>query len=175
MSDKKFNELCDEIIPLLKFITKRLEELTEKHEIAQAEENNVPLVLRGKLISSGLSDITGRTYPEEELRKAVDELSNRLSTETVMGAYYLPEPSHDSPIILDLERVSHKLKSIKMEGSDVYCTVELLEKSTAGQEVIQIIRKGIKYKLTPIMTGRVSHTNAHVYDLNIIRVDISTK
>ena len=72
------------------------------------------LFMQGLFIQGDVKNQNGRVYPKDEIQKAVENVTERLSGgETVMG-----ELDHPEELQINLDRVSHIITEMQCDGSN---------------------------------------------------------
>lgn len=79
----------------------------------------------------------GRVYPSSVIREAVEAIQEDLANRSVWGEF-----DHPSDAKLHLDRVSHLILKIWMEGKNVYGEAEICDDLPYGQQLKSLIRRG---------------------------------
>ena len=92
--------------------------ITEVNEdvryIVEEKDGKKSLYIEGVFLQSNLKNRNGRMYPSEIMEKEV----NRYMKEAVEGKRAFGELGHPEGPTINLERVSHMIKSLKREGDN---------------------------------------------------------
>ena len=78
----------------------------------------------------------GRIYPKYILKEAVNKLQKSIAARKVRG-----ELDHPTSTKVNLDRVSHLITKLWMDGIDVYGEAEIIEETTQGKNAAAIIRR----------------------------------
>ena len=81
----------------------------------------------------------GRVYPLDILIEAVDSLQPDINRRVVMGEF-----DHPPDAKIHLERVSHLITKIWLEGKYVYGEAEVIEGTDQGRNLAALLRAGVK-------------------------------
>ena len=125
------------------------------------------LFLKGICIQGGLENANGRVYPVHEISKAVKTIM-----EQVTGGYsVLGEVDHPDDLKINLDRVSHMITEMWMDGPNGYGKLKMLP-TPMGNLVKCMLESGVKLGVSSRGSGNVSESNGHVSDFEIITVDV---
>ena len=123
--------------------------------------------LKGLFIQGDVRNHNGRIYPASQIRSAVDQLNARLRRgESVLG-----EMDHPDGLNINLDRVSHMITEMHMEGSDGYGTMKIIETVQAGQIIKGLLDAGVKLGVSSRGSGNVG-PGGYVSDFEIITIDV---
>lgn len=79
----------------------------------------------------------GRIYPRSVIREAVEAIQEDLANRSVFGEY-----DHPADAKIHLERISHLITRIWLEGKNVYGEAEIIDELPFGQQLKTLIRRG---------------------------------
>lgn len=123
--------------------------------------------LKGLFIQGDVRNHNGRIYPASQIRSAVDQLNERLRRgESVLG-----EMDHPDGLNINLDRVSHMITEMHMEGSDGYGTMKIIETVQSGQLIKGLLDAGVKLGVSSRGSGNVG-PGGYVSDFEIITIDV---
>jgi hypothetical protein len=125
------------------------------------------LHLKGIAIQGGIRNANGRIYPVEEIEKAVKTLNDQL----VNGYSVLGEVDHPDDLKVNLDRVSHMITQMWMEGPNGYGKMKILP-TPMGNLIRTMLESGVKLGVSSRGSGNVNDSNGHVSDFEIITVDV---
>lgn len=135
--------------------------------VVESADEGKSLYMVGKFLGGAQVNENGRVYPASEIRKAVDELN-----ETVHGGYsVLGEVDHPEGLNINLDRVSHMITKMWMDGPDGYGKLKIIP-TPMGQLVKTMLESGVKLGVSSRGSGNVSEATGHVSDFKIVTVDI---
>ena len=147
----------------LSFTQARAEILSE--EAADGSGKN--LYLKGICIEGGVRNANERVYPVNEIAKAVDTINEQIKT----GHSVLGEVDHPEDLKINLDRVSHMIEKMWMDGPAGFGRLKILP-TPMGKLVESMITSGVKLGVSSRGSGNVNDSNGHVSDFEIITVDI---
>lgn len=127
------------------------------------------LYLKGIFIQGGVRNLNRRVYPVAEIRNAVNSVNDILSR----GESILGECDHPQELTINLDRVSHMITEMKMDGNAGIGKMKIIP--TPMGEIIRIlIESGAKLGVSSRGSGNVDY-DGNVSDFEIITVDIVAK
>lgn len=96
------------------------------------------LRIGGQMQKAGVPNANGRIYPLPVLREAVDSLQETIKNRKLLGEF-----DHPPDAKIHLDRVSHLITKLWMEGDTVYGECEVLEKTIYGGQLKALLESGI--------------------------------
>ncbi len=147
----------------LSFTQARAEILSE--EAADGSGKN--LYLKGICIEGGVRNANERVYPVNEIAKAVDTINEQIKT----GHSVLGEVDHPEDLKINLDRVSHMIENMWMDGPAEYGKLKILP-TPMGELVKTMLTSGVKLGVSSRGSGNVNDANGHVSDFEIVTVDV---
>ena len=147
----------------LSFTQARIELLTE--ETADGQGKN--LYMKGICIEGDKENANGRVYSRNEIHKAVNTINEQITS----GLSVLGEVDHPEDLKINLDRVSHMIEKMWMEGSLGYGKLKILP-TPMGQLVKTMLDSGVKLGVSSRGSGNVDDANGHVSDFEIVTVDV---
>jgi len=145
------------------FTQARAEILSE--EAADGSGKN--LYLKGICIEGGVRNANERVYPVNEIAKAVDTINEQITT----GHSVLGEVDHPDDLKINLDRVSHMIEKMWMDGPAGYGKLKILP-TPMGELVKTMLTSGVKLGVSSRGSGNVDDRNGHVSDFEIVTVDV---
>jgi len=125
------------------------------------------LYMKGIFIEGGVKNANQRVYPVHEIQKAVETIN-----EQIKGGYsVLGEVDHPDDLKINLDRVSHMIEQMWMDGPCGFGKLKILP-TPMGQLVESMITSGVKLGVSSRGSGNVNEGSGHVSDFEIITVDI---
>ena len=106
----------------------------------------------------------GRVYPKKTLMNEVA----RYNKEYVMPSRAMGELGHPEGPQLNLERVSHLIKELRVDGNDVYGKAKILD-TPYGKIVKDLIKEGVKIGVSSRGMGSLKQRNG----INEVQEDFS--
>lgn len=106
--------------------------------LEEAESSGGEYRLKGLFHLAETKNANGRIYPKKLLEREVKRIASAIKSRQVIG-----ELDHPDQPAIKLDRVSHIITDIKMDGNSVYGTLETT-KTEKGRELKGLIESGIK-------------------------------
>jgi hypothetical protein len=125
------------------------------------------LYLKGIAIQGGIRNANGRVYPVDEIERAVKTLNDQLQN----GYSVLGEVDHPDDLKVNLDRVSHMITQMWMEGPNGYGKMKILP-TPMGNLIRTMLESGVKLGVSSRGSGNVDDLSGRVSDFEIITVDI---
>ena len=125
------------------------------------------LHMKGIFIQGGIKNANERVYPVSEIEKAVEQLNNQLRE----GNSVLGEVDHPDDLKINLDRVSHMVTSMWMDGPNGIGKLKILP-TPMGQLVSTMLESGVKLGVSSRGSGNVDDISGKVSDFEIVTVDI---
>ena len=133
------------------------------------EDNKIggkDLCMKGIFIQGDVRNQNQRVYPVREIARAVNSITEKLNAgQSVMG-----ELDHPEELSINLDRVSHLITEMWMEGADGYGKLKIIPTPT-GSIVKTLLQSGAKLGVSSRGSGNVGDDGS-VSDFEIITVDI---
>jgi hypothetical protein len=144
----------------------------EAAKLELLEEEGAPgggkdLHLKGIFIEGGVENHNKRTYPIREIAKAVNQINETLKK----GQSVLGEVDHPEDLKINLDRVSHMITNMWMDGNCGYGKLKILP-TPMGNLVKTMLQSGVKLGVSSRGSGNVSDHSGEVSDFDIVTVDI---
>ena len=125
------------------------------------------LYMKGIFIQGGVKNANERVYPVSEIESAVETLNQQISE----GYSVLGEVDHPDDLKINLDRVSHMITSMWMDGANGFGKLKILP-TPMGQLVSTMLESGVKLGVSSRGSGNVDDMNGKVSDFEIVTVDI---
>ena len=125
------------------------------------------LYMKGICIQGGVKNANERVYPVSEIEKAVGQLNEQITS----GYSVLGEVDHPDDLKVNLDRVSHMIESMWMDGPNGFGKLKILP-TPMGQLVKTMLESGVKLGVSSRGSGNVNEANGHVSDFEIVTVDV---
>jgi hypothetical protein len=125
------------------------------------------LFMKGICIQGGVRNANQRVYPVNEIGRAVKTLNDQIA-----GGYsVLGEVDHPEGLNINLDRVSHMITEMWMDGPNGYGKLKILP-TPMGNLVRTMLEAGVKLGVSSRGSGNVSEDGSNtVSDFEIITVD----
>jgi len=134
--------------------------------VLESSENGKDLYMKGIFIQGDVKNQNQRVYPIQEINKAVIQINERIQGgETVLG-----ELDHPEELSINLDRVSHIIEEMGMQGKDGHGKLKIIPTPT-GNIVKTLLESGAKLGVSSRGSGNVGNDGG-VSDFEIVTVDI---
>lgn len=125
------------------------------------------LKMKGIFIQGDVKNHNGRIYPSSEIKRAVESVQEMIKRDLCP----LGELDHPDDLKINLDRVSHVITELHMEGANGIGTLKLLD-TPMGQLAKVMLEAGVKLGVSSRGSGEVDDYSGKVKDFEIITVDI---
>jgi hypothetical protein len=125
------------------------------------------LYMKGICIQGGVKNANERVYPVGEIEEAVKQLNEQITT----GHSVLGEVDHPDDLKINLDRVSHMITEMWMDGPNGFGKLKILP-TPMGNLVRTMLESGVKLGVSSRGSGNVNEANGHVSDFEIVTVDV---
>ena len=126
------------------------------------------LHMSGICIQGGIRNANQRVYPVSEISRAVKTLNDQISN----GYSVLGEVDHPDDLKINLDRVSHMITNMWMDGPNGYGKLKILP-TPMGQLIKTMLESGVKLGVSSRGSGNVKDDGSgEVSDFEIITVDM---
>jgi hypothetical protein len=134
--------------------------------LTEGEGDKKNLYMKGVFIQGGVKNQNQRVYPLDEIQKAVNSIDERLKG----GLSVLGEADHPEELTVNLDRVSHMIETMWMDGPNGIGKLKILP-TPMGNIVKTLLESGAKLGVSSRGTGNVNESG-QVADFEIVTVDI---
>lgn len=124
------------------------------------------LYLSGIMMQAALRNGNGRTYPVNEIARAVEECQAKITK----GNFILGELNHPDTLTINLANVSHAITEIRMDGNNAVGKMKLLN-TPSGNIARGIMEGGVRLGVSSRGTGNVNEGGS-VSDFSFVTMDI---
>jgi len=147
----------------LTFDTAKMEVIAED----SADGKGKNLYMQGIFIQGGVKNANQRVYPVSEISDAVGNINKQIQE----GYSVLGEVDHPDDLKINLDRVSHMIINMWMDGPNGFGKLKILP-TPMGQLVQVMLGSGVKLGVSSRGSGNVNEGTGHVSDFDIVTVDI---
>jgi hypothetical protein len=147
----------------LTFDHARMEVLRESHADGQGKT----LYMKGIFIQGGVKNHNERIYPVDEISSAVTSINAQIKD----GYSVLGEVDHPDDLKINLDRVSHMIIDMWMDGPNGFGKLKILP-TPMGQLVATMLDSGVKLGVSSRGSGNVNDADGKVSDFEIVTVDV---
>ena len=137
------------------------------YEATENSNGGKDLYMKGICIQGGVENANKRVYPVSEITNAVKTINEQIKE----GNSVLGEVDHPDDLKINLDRVSHMIESMWMDGPNGYGKLKILE-TPMGQLVKTMIQGGVKLGVSSRGSGNVNESTGQVADFEIVTVDV---
>ena len=136
--------------------------------VVESANDGKDLYMKGICIQGGVRNANQRVYPVNEIGRAVTTLNEQIS-----GGYsVLGEVDHPDGLNINLDRVSHMISEMWMDGPNGYGMLKILP-TPMGQLVKTMLESSVKLGVSSRGSGNVKEDGSgEVTDFEIITVDV---
>jgi hypothetical protein len=135
--------------------------------VVESSNEGKDLYMKGICIQGNVKNANQRVYPTFEINKAVQKISDTIAG----GQSVLGEVDHPEDLKINLDRVSHMLTNMYMEGDNGYGKLKILP-TPMGKLVETMLQSGVKLGVSSRGSGNVDEGTGNVSDFDIITVDV---
>ena len=134
---------------------------------SEGEGDKKNLYMKGIFIQGGVKNANERIYPVPEIETAVQTLNEQIQE----GYSVLGEVDHPDDLKINLDRVSHMITQMWMDGANGFGKLKILP-TPMGQLVKTMLESGVKLGVSSRGSGNVNDYDGKVSDFEIVTVDI---
>ena len=131
------------------------------------EGSGKSLYMKGIFIQGGVKNANERVYPVSEIENAVQTLNEQIQS----GYSVLGEVDHPDDLKINLDRVSHMITQMWMDGANGFGKLKILPTPMGGL-VKTMLESGVKLGVSSRGSGNVNDMDGKVSDFEIVTVDI---
>lgn len=135
-------------------------------ESVENKDGSKNLFMKGIFIQGGVRNQNQRVYPIDEISKAVDSVNEKLQG----GFSVLGEADHPEELTVNLDRVSHMITEMWMDGKNGYGKLKIIP-TPMGNIVQTLLDSGAKLGVSSRGSGNVT-ADGKVSDFEIVTVDV---
>jgi len=134
--------------------------------ITEASSDGKSMYMEGIFVQGEKRNQNSRVYPVNEISKAVKAIQEKIET----GYSVLGEADHPDDLQVNLDRVSHMIEKMWMDGQDGYGRLKLLP-TPMGNICKTLLENGVKLGVSSRGSGNVTESGS-VSEFEIQTVDI---
>lgn len=135
-------------------------------ESKESASGGKDLYMKGIFIQGAQQNHNGRVYPVNEISRAVESIKSRLE----QGYSVLGEADHPDDLQVNIDRVSHMITDMWMEGENGYGKLKLIP-TPMGNIIKTLLESGVKLGVSSRGSGNVTESGK-VSDFEIVTVDV---
>ena len=137
-----------------------------RSNVTESSQDGKNLFMQGIFVQGDKRNQTQRVYPVSEISKAVKAIQEKIES----GYSVLGEADHPDDLQVNLDRVSHMIEKMWMDGQDGYGRLKLLP-IPMGNICKTLLENGVKLGVSSRGSGNVTESG-NVSDFEIQTVDI---
>jgi hypothetical protein len=154
--------MANKLYEYLSFDRAHVQLLEEDNKVTGGKD----LCMKGIFIQGDVRNQNKRVYPAREIARAVNFITEKLqSGQSVMG-----ELDHPEELSINLDRVSHLITDMWMDGADGYGKLKIVP-TPMGNIVKTLLQSGAKLGVSSRGSGNVGD-DGNVSEFEIVTVDI---
>lgn len=156
---REFYQLCD---------GGKCDDFLTESEKVQVRENKA-FFLTGVMQRADAENGNGRVYPEQTLRREIENYKNLIAQNRAVG-----ELDHPDDSVINLKNVSHLVTDVWWNGKDVMGKLKILD-TPAGNILKSLISNGVTLGISSRALGSVKESQGKTIvedDLQLICFDI---
>lgn len=145
-----------------------IEELspTEANIIEESSQDGKDTWLAGIFMQAEIKNRNGRVYPISEISNAVTNACQRIKESNgIFG-----ELDHPQSLTINLDRISHVITEMRMEGNNAYGKAKLLD-TPMGSIAKKLVQSGVRLGVSSRGAGTVTESGG-VDGFQFVTVDI---
>ena len=135
--------------------------------ITETDADGKDLYMKGICIQGGVKNANKRVYPVNEIQDAVSTLNEQIN----QGMSVLGEVDHPDDLKINLDRVSHMVTEMWMDGPNGYGKMKILP-TPMGNLVKTMLESGVKLGVSSRGSGNVKESSGDVSEFEIVTIDV---
>ena len=135
--------------------------------VTETDEAGKSLYMKGICIQGGVKNANSRVYPVNEIQDAVSTLNEQIQS----GMSVLGEVDHPDDLKVNLDRVSHMVTEMWMDGPNGYGKLKVLP-TPMGNLVKTMLESGVKLGVSSRGSGNVKEASGDVSEFEIVTIDV---
>lgn len=135
--------------------------------VTETDNDGKDLFMKGICIQGGVKNANKRVYPVNEIQDAVSTLNEQIN----QGMSVLGEVDHPDDLKINLDRVSHMVTEMWMDGPNGYGKMKVLP-TPMGNLVKTMLESGVKLGVSSRGSGNVKEASGDVSDFEIVTIDV---
>lgn len=130
-------------------------------------DNGKSFYMKGIFVQGDIRNANERIYPVAEIERAVAQLNEQIKG----GNSVLGEVDHPDDLKINLDRVSHMIESMWVDGPNGFGKLKVLP-TPMGDVISKMLGAGVKLGVSSRGSGNVDDMSGKVSDFEIVTVDI---
>jgi hypothetical protein len=137
-----------------------------KARVVESETGQKNMFMEGIFVQGGVKNANQRVYPVSEISRAVESVQKKISE----GFPVLGECDHPPELTVNVDRVSHIIESMWMDGPDGFGKLKIVP-TPMGNIIRTLIESGATLGVSSRGSGEVDGSG-NVSNFEIVTVDI---
>ena len=137
-----------------------------KSRIVEGDDGGKNMFMEGIFVQGNVKNANQRVYPVSEITKAVESVQKKIEE----GFPVLGECDHPPELTVNVDRVSHIIESMWMDGPNGYGKLKIVP-TPMGNIIRTLIESGATLGVSSRGSGEVGH-DGNVSNFEIVTVDI---
>lgn len=134
---------------------------------SEGDGDKKSLYLKGIFVQGNVRNENKRVYPLHEIKQAVEHIKEQIKT----GQSVLGEVDHPPDLKINLDRVSHIITDMWMDGADGCGKMKIIP-TPMGKIIEAMLTSGVKLGVSSRGSGDVDDSSGKVSNFEILTVDI---
>lgn len=135
--------------------------------ITESSEDGKTLYMKGICMQGDVKNANQRVYPLREIDSAIKNVN-----EQIKGGYsVLGEVDHPANLTINLDRVSHMITEMWMDGANGFGKLKILP-TPMGNLVKTMLESGVKLGVSTRGSGEVNESTGQVSGFEMVTVDV---
>jgi len=135
--------------------------------VTESSDDGKTLYMKGLCMVGEQENANRRVYPATEISRAV-----RNVNEQIKGGYsVLGEVDHPENLTINLDRVSHMITEMWVDGNNGYGKLKILP-TPMGNLVKTMLESGVKLGVSTRGSGEVNESTGRVSNFEMVTVDV---
>lgn len=135
-------------------------------QVTESSDKDGYVYLRGLFLEGEEQNHNGRIYPLEEIKKAVDQLTEKIASKGPVPG----ELDHPEGLNVNFPRISHLITEMSLEGNNGVGTMKVIN-AGMGLIVKGCVEAGMQVGVSSRGSGNITH-EGFVEDFDIVTIDI---
>ena len=135
--------------------------------VTETDADGKDLYMKGICIQGGVKNANSRVYPVNEIQEAVSTLNEQIN----QGMSVLGEVDHPDDLKVNLDRVSHMVTEMWMDGPNGFGKLKVLP-TPMGNLVKTMLESGVKLGVSSRGSGNVKEASGDVSEFEIVTIDV---
>lgn len=137
------------------------------HVLNEATQEGKKTYLTGCFMEAGTKNRNGRIYETDDMKSVVNQINDAAK----LNRHILSHLDHPNTLEVKLDEVAMRLMEAKMEGNQVHCKAEVLEKTPKGAILKSLLDSGVTVGVSSRGSGQVNENSGKVTNFKFVTVD----